>query len=529
MLRQRDRIAFWLTIVLVVALVFEGMGAELLRFLAYPLFIGMALTVAVIPARLGLGLILEERQSGTLGDLFLAGVTPGDFFLSKAAVAAGMLASLMVGLLPALALPFLTGGLSFGTFAGMIILLPALGFASLGISLLISTLARTEASAFGAAVVVGVGWSTAIPLWFWMGRLVTGVPPFSERWLTLTPLYPVMLAKDGLNALTYSAFWQSVGVLVTVGIGCFLAAAAVLPGKWKRDLVNDGCRQAVRRSGQPPAPAPVTDPISGLLRREQSKLRWYRGLLLLLAMLWTAGILWWGKAWLHPIISLGLLLLLFMVTSTTETLLLIAGVGRLRRDGAFEELVVTPLHAAEIVDGFLNGYAGMFHPVRRWTLALAGAVFCGGLTARTWSLGALVSYAVLGGLLIASIRFSRANENFAAFRLALLTGSTALSYAKVGGLNWGLLAGQSFNLFRLFNYLRGMGSLPEFPSGSTLEVALVLLGGLVVGLMAVGMRHPEGRHLAVDELRRLVSEPLARRRDPRFVRWKAREATPNLS
>lgn len=527
-LLHRNRVARWTCIGMACLLAAEWAGLPILRGMAVPLYFAAALTAVALPAKLCLGLILDERRAGTLGHLFLAGVRPGQLFLSKTAAALSMIGSLLVGLVPFVALPFLTGGLSSATFVGMLVLLPALMLASLGISLFLSTVARNEAMAFTSALVICVVWAAGLPAVYWMGRVVAGSATFPESWLTLTPMYPLLLIGDGLNAANSANFWRSVGVLLLVGCSTLSGAALLLPRIWRREIATSaGTRQAAE-SRHRVAPASSADPVAALLRLERPKLRWNYAALLAFFTLWLAGAVMWGKLWLNSSMALALMLLLALISSTAESLLLISCICRYRREGAFEELLVAPVQAADIVDGFVLGHARLVQPLRRLAAALGGLICLTAACARSWNAAALLSYSVISALLIAMTLFRRHDSTYRAFRLAILTGSTGITYGRLSGNTVGVLAGQSFNLYNMFQRLRGMGQLPLFPQGGPIEVALVVGGGVIVTAVAIGLRSSAGRTLAIDELRRLIAEPLAHRKDPRFVNWKADAPVPAL-
>lgn len=505
-----------------VLLLVDWLGVSLLQYLGTLLYLALAAMALLLPVRLGLGLILDERSSGTLDLLFLAGVRPGEFFLSKAVGVLLIAANFLLGLVPFLALPFLAGGLSFETFLGMLVSLPVLLLASVGLTLLVSTAARDEAGAFALLLALGGTWAAGLPAVYWMGKVVGGTPTFSEAWLGLTPLYPLILLTDGLNASTSALLWQALGGLLAISLGLFGVAATLLPSVWRRE-------QAAHRhdASSPGKPAVAADwgenPVETLITRNRRRLRLPYALLAGFVGCWTAGALQWGKAWVASSVTLAVMLLLLVAASSLAPFLLISQVARSRREGTTSELLLTPLSAAQIADGWVEGYARLVRPWRRVVALVSTGLFLLALSGRTWNIGALVSYLVIGGVLLWWTQRDDGRGLYAGFRLAFFTGNSFLAHLRGSGM-WGwVLVLNGFHYYRLFQYLRNLGRPPEFPTGTALELTFVILGAFLLCCLAWAFaeaRQNVVRDLAVSELRGLAVEPLPSRADPRLKRWR---------
>lgn len=521
LVKARMRIAMGASVVTAILMLLAWLGLPLLKWSGTLLYMVLAAMALLLPARLGLGLILDERSSGTLDLLFLAGVRPLDFLLSKTVGALLITSNFLLGLTPFLALPFLAGGLSFETFLGMLMSLPVLLLSSAGLTLLVSTIARNDAAAFALLLTTGGTWAAGLPVVYWMGRLVTGTPTFSEAWLGLTPLYSPVLLIDGLNPTTAALFWPALGGLLAISLGMFVVAASLLPSVWRREQESHRNDISTRIAISGPA-VWGENPIKTRIVRNRQCLRLPYALLAGFVGCWIAGMLLWGKPWMASSLALAAMFLLAIVSNSLTGFLLIPHVARSRREGAFLDLLLTPLNPTQIVDGWVEGYAELVDPWRRVVAMVSAGLFVVALFSRSWSGGALISYLIIGGLLLRWTTESD-NRDFARFRVAYFTGNPVLAHLRSSGV-WGwIVVFQGINFYRVFQGLRSMGRPPEFPTGSALELTFVILGVLFIGglIWAKSRTHENViRRLAIEELRGLALEPLPSRQDPRLKRWK---------
>jgi ABC-type transport system involved in multi-copper enzyme maturation permease subunit len=115
----------------------------------------LALIVLIVPA-LTADSIARERREGTLGLLFLTPMSAGGIVAGKAVAQALRALTLWLAALPILAIPFMTGGLTwFDALSAMSLEFCAAGLC-LAAGLLASALARERSSAFLLAFLLGV-------------------------------------------------------------------------------------------------------------------------------------------------------------------------------------------------------------------------------------------------------------------------------------------------------------------------------------------------------------------------------------
>src|SRR5580658_1411501 len=105
--------------------------------------------------RLTAGVLAEERRNQTLGLLFLSGLGPVEVFAGKFLSSALVAFTNLLAIFPMLALPFLTGGVSYELFLAIICALPALMLFALAVSLLASVLTREDGMAVVLAHALG--------------------------------------------------------------------------------------------------------------------------------------------------------------------------------------------------------------------------------------------------------------------------------------------------------------------------------------------------------------------------------------
>src|SRR5687767_12677872 len=80
-----------------------------------PFIFGLALAIGP-PAQISIGLFSEERRNQTLELLFLAGMNSRELFTSKLIGGILIASSDLLAIMPLMAIPFLSGGVSTGLF-----------------------------------------------------------------------------------------------------------------------------------------------------------------------------------------------------------------------------------------------------------------------------------------------------------------------------------------------------------------------------------------------------------------------------
>jgi hypothetical protein len=244
--------------------------------------------------------------------------------------------------------------------------------------------------------------------------------------------------------------------------------------------------------------------------------------------LWLLGAILWGRPWLSPVVALCVSALLATVAEVLLPLPLIRQVTALRRDGGLEALLLTPLSSGDIVDGFVIGTTKLLQRWRRCMLVLICVILAAALPVHRWNFASAFTYLAISGVLITWIASNPAPRLYGGFRISVFTGDPRSAHRKQGTWITQFAAGQIWNSLNLYRSLHGLGRLPDFPSGSTMELVITLgvIGILLMFTYGSWGSQPTVRQLAIDELRTLASQPLPSRKDPRLKKWVANKPVP---
>src|SRR5437867_1782217 len=129
------------------------LGGHLFNALNATLFLSIWIIVPLLTA----DAISREKREGTLGLLFLTPLTPIGIVFGKSLVHALRAITLFLAMLPALALPFLLGGLTWKDCVVSLFLNSSALALALAAGLLASTLATDSRRVLAAALALGVG------------------------------------------------------------------------------------------------------------------------------------------------------------------------------------------------------------------------------------------------------------------------------------------------------------------------------------------------------------------------------------
>jgi hypothetical protein len=188
------------------------------------------------PARISIGLFSEERRNQTLELLYLTGMTSGELFVGKLLGSVLIASSDLLALAPLLAAPFLMGGISLDLYLATMVCLPAVLLFCTGVGTLASVLFDEEGAAFIFMAIFAAGTSLAVPIPFYLGKMLGGAAPFSPNWLCLSPAYAPYLVTAGLGGSGPQAFWLAMmGMLVWSGM-CLGLACFLLSRNWRNTL-----------------------------------------------------------------------------------------------------------------------------------------------------------------------------------------------------------------------------------------------------------------------------------------------------
>ena len=496
--------------------------------------------------RLTAGVLAEERRNQTLGLLFLSGLGAGEVFASKFLSAALVAFTDLLALFPMLALPFLLGGVSFEVFLATISALPALMLFALAVSLLASVLTQDDGTATVLAVVMGAVLCVVTPAIYFAQSHFSPGAALSLWWLRLSPAYGPLLVwrgfRSGFGPGTGAEFWLNLGVTLAWSALCLGAASTALKLLWRereetqgsagwrirwRNLVH-GTAQERHRLGQVWL---EVNPFVWLAARDRqpAALAWavVGGGVLVWLVCWAA----WPARW--PSVPN------FFITATLLNSALswmirqeaARSMAEPRRDGTYELLLTTPLQPSDVVWGELEALRWHLQPVLRAVLGLEVLMLLAGLVVRGWSAPALAVYLTLWLFLLWWTRSLERNWRrvLLVMWISLNCGRPAHAVWRSSGFNtWSWI----WILFNLRNLNGSFSQLPAFPTGSTVELALVGGGALIFLIVLLAKRTVfrdeanRWEHRLGLEFREIVREPLPDPTDPRFKKWDVRERFP---
>lgn len=334
---------------------------SLLAF-AYALLAGVSATADALS---------QEKRDGTLGLLFLTDLKGYDVILGK--LAATSLDSIyrLVAVLPVLAIPLLMGGVTFGEFGRMaLVLLNTLLFslaAGLHVSALSTHPMRSALATFAWIAVLTAG----PPLVGVVRQATASAPTFNPNYLFPSPAGAWALVSDGQYRTSAKIFHTIMMAVHAISWLFILFAchqvrhawqdrpASVRSGRWRDRLrLWSQGTAAARRSWRGRALA--VNPFYWLTSRNrlQPLVPWL--VIGGLAVIWLAFFLKFPGAMREPI-------MLFLVVMGLHTLLKYwvaaescARFAEDRRTGALELLLATPLSVEEIVRGQFLGLRRQF-------------------------------------------------------------------------------------------------------------------------------------------------------------------------
>jgi ABC-type transport system involved in multi-copper enzyme maturation permease subunit len=491
------------------------------------------------------GALAEERRNQTLGLLFLSGLGAGEVFASKFLSSAVVAFSNLLAIFPMLALPFLTGGISFDLFLAAVCVLPVLMLFALAVSMLASALARDDGTAVVLAVALGALLCVFTPA-IYVAKAHFSPGPSSLWWLRLSPAYGPLLVwsgfRSGFRPGEQTEFWQNLAMTLAWSALALATAAFALKRLWReqeselqsggwleqwREFVHGdrASRKRLARSWL------EVNPFVWLAARDRqpATLGWLviGGIVVLWLLCWAA----WPARW--PSVQN------FFITATLLNSVLAwltrhaaaRQLGQPRRDGAYELLLTTPLNPGDIVWGALEALRWNFRPLTNLVLLLNVLMMLGGLLTRRWNEIALLEYFVIWLCLLTwSWRLIRRLSRVLPVMWASLNcGRPAQAVWRTSGVNsWSWI----WILFNLQNLGRGFRGFGAFPTGSLGETLFVILFAFVWMISSL-MRRPKSEIVAgicesrlIAEFREIVREPLPDPSDPRFKKWNAQERFP---
>ncbi len=519
------------------------------------------------------GVLAEERRNQTLGLLFLSGLGAGEVFTGKFLSSALVAFTNLLALFPMLALPFLTGGVSFDVFLATVVALPSLMLFALALSLLASVLTRDEGTARILAVALGALLCFLAPVIHAAQSHFSPAVTLSPWWLRSSPAYGPYLAWNGLYSGFHpgerTEFWQNLGMTLAWSALALGIAAVALKRLW-RDREEEGseagCRGRWREfwHGGRESRSRLArlwlekNPFVWLAGRDHqpAMVGWVTtgGIVLAWLLCWAA----WPKSWpgvLNFFVTATLLnsLLAWLTRNAAAKL-----VGGPRRDGAYELLLTTPLDPSAIVWGTVDALQWRFRTLADFVLGLEAFMMLGGLVVRPWNVRSLIVYLLIWVLSMAWTRsIGRSwSRVFPVMWVSLNCGRPAHAVWRASGLNSWSWIWIAIDIPIFVNGPMGR-AFQRFPTGSLFELVFVssiaaiwLVSWLPKALLGDKGRVADMRWDAHDqvwlprdsskmealarrfeirlirEFREIAREPLPDPSDPRFKKWNVQERFP---
>jgi ABC-type transport system involved in multi-copper enzyme maturation permease subunit len=502
----------------------RGWGQSLHLWLCF-----QALLFGVIrPVRACLGLFSDERRGRTLELLYLSGVTPVQLFFGKL-IGGGLVAVCgLVAIFPFLALPFLSGGVSFSLFVATISLLPVMLLFGVAVAVFASALCTDEGAAGVMALLIFGVILLATPIPYLLGKTLTGVPPFSARWLCASPGYAGLLVLTRFGQGTEADFWATLGLTIVWTALCLGAAAVVLARTgWDRVIYDQATQRGFRSTlvfGTNYVRRELTarllqgHPFQWLAQRDRRSLvlGWF--CLGAVCLAWLLGWAAWGGQWPSTLNSMITATILAILIDGLQLHMAARAVGKSRQDGTLELLLTSPLSPAEILEDQLAAMRAQFRPLRRALSAVFLLLMCAGFWARAWTPEAATSYFLIWVVFLLWANRRHRQSALTAFWVALNTGRPGYAVFRTHGNPWAW--------FWIFFNLRNIGSwgrsAARFPSGSDLEL-VVVIGIVMIVLIVSAFTRFDPKSFdkrVIQEMRGIAQQPIPGRDDPRFKKWK---------
>lgn len=305
----------------------------------------------------------EEKREGTLGLLFLTDLKGYDVVFGKLAASSLHAVYGVLAMLPALAIPFLLGGVSGQEFGRVALVALNTLFFSLAAGLFVSACTHDDRKAMMLTFLLLALLTVAPPVMELYRSLNTSGRGFVPQIIMLSPGFTCVMAfDDTYRSLAREWFWASMLWVHVLGWTFLAVACLIVPRSWQDKSVSArtgpwrNLWQRVRLGGEEwrnafRAQALDRNPFYWLLARERLKPRLVWFFLGVSACLWLCGYLKFRRDWtdeatyIFTALVLHTVLKIWIASEAVQRFVLD------RKSGALELLLSTPLSVLEILRG----------------------------------------------------------------------------------------------------------------------------------------------------------------------------------
>ena len=531
------RSRFWTTLaagagaaaVLLASAFVQSPGAG--RTLFTVLVVFALVSIAGVPRAMA-GAFAAERENQTLGLLMLSGLHPLEVLASKVVSALLVSTTLLLSLVPFLAVPFLAGGVSRHQFLAALVMLPNLLLLVTAISLLTSVVcADTSTAQFTARLALAVLVLAPLVIYF-LPTLFSGVPPMSRWWLWAGPGFApwgLVFSRAGTQGW-FAGFWPCTWITFGWSYASLGTAAWALRRVWRAEETQPaetGWRRRWRyllrgggATGEQRRWLLDLNPFLWLAMRHRAPLVWSwmvigGGSIGLVALC----VAWPKRFCLIANLLLASALMVFTLSSALNQAAA-STLAAVRRTGLLETLLTTPLAPGAMIWGQLEGLRRQFQPL--WQSVLG--IHCVLLTVGAYLMKPIpAAWAVYLGFcaVILLWHFSLRRESYARLLviwLGLYTGRVRWSVWKAHRF----LSSRGFWFIALVTLPVAARNWGAFPTGTRVDFALlgwfVMFGG--VGWLESRQAARALSQRLLMQFREVAQEPIPAPDDPRLKHWK---------
>jgi hypothetical protein len=480
------------------------------------------------PAQFCVSLFTDERRVENLELLAITGMGPVDLFLGKMCGGLVVASIDLLAIVPVLAFPFLSGGISLQLYLATIVALPIFLLFSVAAAILASVICQTEAGANILAFALVAAVSLGTPLPYWIGSTLTGAPPFSQTWLSASPGFTGTLIFRQFTTGNAAQFWPAAAMTLVWALLFVLVAQYALKRKWQKLAKSDarGRNRIWRRLVFGSERLRVClrqlvlerNPFQWLAQRDRRPVLMAWTGIGVICFLWLTGWSVWPKYWPSTVNFFITAILMVMLADAFQRRAAAHCLGESRQTGSIELLLTTPLSPEQVLEGQLAALKAQFRPLRWCMFAIFLLMILSGFLTRTWDAPSTASYLGIWSIfLLWCMRTDRRTAPTAMW-IALNTGSSSYAVYRSRGTPWQWLW-LFFNLGQLRSFARSMARFPTGSDGEVIVVALILMVALL--FFAFGWKRPEKICTNfVKEFRWIAQQPLPERNDPGFKEWK---------